>query len=286
MPAASQLTDPSTTHGEGPVWDPAGGRLCWVDMLTGDVLTLHPDLSVTRHHLGGMCCAFRFRTAGGIVLSTERGFALVDGEFRSIETFPDLWTSANIRMNDGACDPQGRFYCGSMAYDDSPGQGSLFRLNPDRTTEVVLTDVTISNGLAWSPDGGTVYFVDTPTQRIDAFDFDPATGAFSNRRPVIEIETADGCPDGIAVDVAGNIWVATWTGRSVRCYTAAGALQDVVSVPAVRVTACAFGGDDLRTLYITTSRLGLAPGESDPLGGALFAIECGLPGIPVAAFCG
>jgi sugar lactone lactonase YvrE len=285
MSTAEQITDPCAGHGEGPVWDSHSQRVSWVDMFAGEILTLDSSGEVTRRRVGSFCASFQFRTLGGLVVATERGFALVGTEAGAPEPVCEIWDDPRVRMNDGGCDPQGRFYCGSMS-SGRRGHGVLYRLDPDRSVHVVLDSVSVSNGLAWSVDGSTVYYVDTPTQQIDAFDFEPDSGRFSGRRRLVAIDAIDGSPDGICVDSEGCIWVATWTGHSIRRYSPDGRLQDVVSLPVTRVTSCAFGGPELTDLFVTTSRLGLASGEEDPHGGALFVLHTGVRGLPTTAFAG
>jgi sugar lactone lactonase YvrE len=149
---AEQLTDPVAYHGEGPVWSPRWGGLRWVDMLAGDILSLGPDGAISRRHVGTVAAAIRPRRSGGAVLGLERGFALEDPA-GAITALDPLWTHDRVRMNEGACDPDGRFYCGSMGYDRTPGAGNLYRLDPDGSIHVAVEGVTISNGLDWSPDG-------------------------------------------------------------------------------------------------------------------------------------
>ncbi|PRX49402.1 sugar lactone lactonase YvrE [Prauserella shujinwangii] len=285
MPAAEQVTDPCAFHGEGPVWDRAAGVVRWVDMLRGDVLAMAPEGgAVPRIHVGDVAACVRPRERGGLVMAVERGFALMaaDGE---ITTLPELWRDPEIRMNDGGCDPRGRFYCGSMAYDAAPGRGALHRLDPDGSTSTVFTGVTISNGLAWSPDGATAYYVDSPTQRVDAFDFDGDTATFTARRTVVEIPAGRGMPDGITVDAEGGLWVALWGGGAVHRYGPEGTLDVVVELPVRQVTACTFGGAALTDLFVTTSRQDVPPGEQ-PGAGALFRFRPGVAGLPAATFAG
>jgi sugar lactone lactonase YvrE len=188
-------------------------------------------------------------------------------------------------MNDGGCDPQGRFYCGTMAYDETPGAGTLYRLDPDLSVHVVLTRVTISNGLQWPADGRHVYYNDTPTGRVDRYDFNPATGTFGDRTNLATLEPDQGAPDGMALDADGGVWVALWGGAAVHRYDATGALTDRIELPARQVTACAFGGPDGTTLFITTSREGLGS-AAEPEAGAVFAAETGVRGAPVYTFAG
>lgn len=283
MTTAVQVTDPSSEHAEGPVWSAAWGGLRWVDMLAGDLLALGADGTVTRRHLGPVLAALRPRAGGGMVVALERQFALVAGD-GSVRGLGDLWADRRVRMNDGGCDPDGRFYCGSMAYAETPGQGRLYRLDPDGSVAVVLDGVTISNGLAWSPDGATAYYVDSPTQRIDAFDYDPERG-LSGRRPVVELDPAAGTPDGLTVDADGHLWVALHGGGGVNRYRPDGRLDGRVDVPVSHVTACTFGGGGLDQLYITTSRL-VAGATAEPAAGAVFRADVGVSGLPAATFAG
>lgn len=267
-----QVTDALAHHGESPVWD--GVRLLWVDMLRGEVLALRPDHGVVeRAHVGDIAACVVPRTNGGWAIATERGFTLLDGP---VERLPEIWSDPNVRMNDGGCDPQGRFYCGSMAYDAAPGRGALYRLDADRSVHVVLKDVTISNGLGWSPDGTQVYYVDSPTHRIDVFDFDGETGTLSARRTLVSIPQEAGMPDGLTVDGEGGVWVALWDGGALHRYSSSGVLDAVVELPVSRPTSCAFGGGDLADLYITTSAMDVDQAAA----GALFRVRPGVTGLP------
>lgn len=283
MVQASQVTEPLAYHGEGPVWIDAWG-LVYVDMLAGDLMRMDPASGkVERHHVGSVAAVVRPRVNGGAVVAVERGFALIDpgAAPEDARYLGDVWTDDSVRMNEGGCDPDGRFYAGSMAYDKREGAGSVYRLDPDGTWRTVLTGVTISNGFGFSPDGGTAYYIDTPTGRIDAFTYDSDAG-LTDRRPLIDV---DGHPDGLTVDSEGCVWVALFGGSAVLRYRPDGTLDDRVEVPASQVTACTLGGPGLRTLYITTSREGQEPGV-EPLAGAVFAAEVGVPGRPPLPFAG
>jgi sugar lactone lactonase YvrE len=164
------------------------------------------------------------------------------------------------------------------------GAAALFRLDPDESIHVVLTGVTVSNGLAWSPDGSTVYYVDSPTQRIDAFDFDAATAAFENQRTVVEVDAQLGSPDGLTVDAEGGLWLALWDGAAVHRYAPDGRLGGVIELPTSRVTACTFGGPALDQLFITTSALGLDGREE--MAAAVFRAEPGVAGLPAGYYRG
>ena len=280
---AEQVTGPVAYHGEGPVWSERWGGLRWVDMLAGDILYLAADGAIDRRHVGTVAAVLRPRRQGGAVIGVERGFALEDAD-GTLEYLGELWSDTHVRMNEGGCDPDGRFYCGSMAYDQRPGAGALYRLDPDGSVHVVLENVTISNGLEWSPDGSRAYYTDTPTQRIDVFDYDGDSG-LTGRRPFAEVPAEAGGPDGLTVDEEGGVWVALYGGGAVRRYTPEGVLDEVIEVPAKQVTACTFGGSDLDQLFITTSREGLGDGD-DPLAGSLFRSAVGVTGLRVREFAG
>jgi sugar lactone lactonase YvrE len=258
------------------VWSERWGGLRWVDMLAGDVLQLAEDGSVSRRHVGTVAAALRPRRGGGAVIAVERGFVLEEPD-GTLTPLGDLWRGDDVRMNDGGCDPHGRFLCGSMAYDHRPGGAALYRLDPDGSVTVVLERVTISNGIDWSPDGTTAYHVDTPTREIAAFD-----AHFGERRTFAAV---DGLPDGLTVDSEGGVWVAIYDGGCVRRYDAGGNLDAEVALPVPHVTACTFGGEDLERLFITTTREGLADGEH-PQAGSLFAADVGVRGLPVREFAG
>jgi sugar lactone lactonase YvrE len=279
---AEQITDPVAYHAEGPVWSARWGGLRWLDMLAGDVLSLAADGSINRRHVANVVAVVRPRRRGGAVIGVERGFALENSD-GTITPLGEVWTDSHIRMNEGGCDPDGRFYCGSMAYDQRPGAGALYRLDPEGSVHAVLEDVTVSNGLEWSPDGSRAYYNDTATHRIDVFDYDRESG-LTGRRRFAEIPD-EGQPDGLTVDERGGVWVALWNGGVVQRYTPEGALDEVIEVPAKKTTACAFGGPNLDHMFITTSREGLEPG-TDPLAGSLFRAMPGVTGLPVREFAG
>lgn len=278
-----QVTGPVAHHGEGPVWSPSWGGLRWVDMLAGDVLSLDDGGGVQRRNVGSpVAAALRPRRGGGAVIGVERGFALEDPD-GSIEILPEVWSDPVVRMNEGGCDPDGRFYCGSMAYDEAKGAASLYRLDPDLSVTVILEHVTVSNGLEWSPDGSLAYYNDTHTHAIAVFSYDREQG-LANRRCFVEL-AGGRLPDGLTVDSEGGVWTALYDGGAVERYSPDGRLDEIVELPARKVTACTFGGEDLDVLFITTSREGLQPGE-EPEAGSLFAAQPGVRGLPVRDFGG
>ena len=280
---AEQITEPVAYHGEGPVWSERWGGLRWLDMLAGDVLSLTDGGNIRRSHVGNVVAAIRPRKQGGAVIGVERGFALENAD-GTLTHLGELWTDEQVRMNEGGCDPDGRFYCGSMSRDKRPGAGALYRLDADLSVSVVLTNVTISNGLEWSPDGSLAYYNDTATYSVSVFDYDPRAGLI-NRRVFVDLSGESKRPDGLTVDEQGGVWVALSNGSAVRRYTSDGVLDEVIEMPVKKVTACAFGGPQLDQLFITTSREGIEPG-TDPLAGSLFRAFPGVRGFPVREFAG
>lgn len=281
---AERLTDSVANHGEGPVWHPEWGGLKWVDMLAGDVLSLAASGDVSRWRSGDpIVAAIRPRQSGGMVLGVERGFALTSptGE---ITHRPPLWPQGELRMNEGACDPAGNFWCGSMAYDRAAGAASLWRLDPEGNATRMLDDLTISNGLCWSADGSTAWYNDTETYTISVFDWSLEEGLF-NRRVFVDLRDDMVRPDGLTLDAEGGVWIGLSNSSAVRRYDAAGVLSEVIDLPVTKVTACTFGGDNLDQLFITTSREGL-PDDEEPPAGSLFLAVPGVRGLPVRVFEG
>ena len=281
------VVGPGARLAEGPVWDARSGRLAWIDVLSKrilltDIPTGQTELIEVPSHVGSVAP----RAAGGFVAALQDGFWVVgDGPTRRITSVAEA--GPGLRFNDGKCDPAGRFWAGTMAYDETPGAGALYRLDTDGRASLVLDRVTISNGLAWSSDGRTMYYIDSPTRRIDAFSFAPASGEIGDRRTVISIEAEHGVPDGVTIDAEGGLWVALWGGGAVHRYLD-GRLDAVISFPVSQPTSCAFGGADLDELYVTSAREGLSleQREAQPLAGAVFRVRPGVRGIPAAVFAG
>jgi sugar lactone lactonase YvrE len=273
--------------GEGPVWDARSSLLAWVDilskrMLLTDVLTGDTEAIPVPLQVGAVAP----RAAGGFVAALQDGFWVVgDGPPRRIVATADA--RPGLRFNDGKCDPTGRFWAGTMADDQAPGAGALYRLDRDGRATAMLDGVTVSNGLAWSLDGATMYYVDTPTQRIDAFSFAAGSGEISDRRPAVQIPTELGKPDGMTIDERGGLWVALWGGAAVHRYLD-GRLDRVVRLPVSQPTSCAFGGADLDELYVTSAWEGLSSAErlAQPLAGAVFRVRPGVRGLSVAVYDG
>ncbi|MEU4166215.1 SMP-30/gluconolactonase/LRE family protein [Streptomyces sp. NPDC026665] len=290
--------------GEGPTWDVRAGRLIWVDILGSRIHTYDPasgrrTVLATEQHVG----AAKPRAGGGLVVNLRDGVGLYgpDGSGDSGAgpqgaTEPEAAGSAPAggsfrwlhrepvpgrRANDAAVAPDGSLWFGTMRYDEAPGGGTLSRIAPDGTVRPILDDVSVSNGTGWSPDGRRVYYIDSPTRRIDVFDIGDDLLPFG-RRPFATVE--DGFPDGLTVDAEGCVWVALWDGGAVRRYTPDGVLDRVIELPVRRPTACAFGGPELTDLYITTARTGLdAP---HPMSGSLLVVPGAGKGLPQPEFAG
>ena len=279
-PQLSQLPVPLAALGEGPCWDPAEGALYWTDIPAHRVHRLAADGTHTSWDAGQPVGAIVLRAGGGLVLAAKDGFWTLDpatGELALLaHAEPDV---PENRMNDGACDKAGRFFAGTMAEDESPGAGTLYRLGTDHQVTRVLGGVSISNGIGWSLDESRMYYVDSPTLGIDVFDYDAGSGTIGNRR-VFAAVGGGAIPDGLAVDADGCVWVALWGGAAVSRYGPDGRLRQTLEIPADNVTCCAFGGPDLGTLYITTAA---GPGRC---AGALFACRPGPAGLPANPFRG
>lgn len=281
---AEQLTAAVCEHGEGPAYSPRWAGPRWVDMLAGELLELDASGEISRRRVGEVAAVVRARRDGGWLVATQRAIALADGDGLDspLAERPELWSDPGIRANDGGCSPDGAFYLGSMAYDETPGAGTLYRIDPTGAAGPVVEKVTVSNGLGWSPDGTRAYYVDTKTDRIDLFDWSADTG-LTGRRPWTEVP---GWPDGLAVDAEGGVWVATYLTGEVRHYDAGGSLDAVVELPVTHATAVAFTGPGLDELVVTTSRLGISV-DDEPGAGALFVVrEPGVRGLPLHEFGG
>ncbi|MGW8552587.1 SMP-30/gluconolactonase/LRE family protein [Streptomyces tubercidicus] len=278
---AGQFTKPLTHHGEGPVWLDRYG-LAVLDMLAGDVVLIDDSGTETRReHIGEVVAAIRPRHDGGFVAGVERGFCLLDDRFAVTGTAP-CWTAPGVRMNDGDCDPLGRFWCGSMAYDLAPGAGALWRLDPAGGVVKAIAGIGCSNGLAWTRDGTRGYYVDSLTGRVDILELGP-DGEIANRRPFADV-TGEGFPDGIAVDQADGVWLAMFGSGLLLHFDRTGRRDAEIAVPVRQVTACTFAGPDYSQLYITTSRFGLTDPEA--AAGAVFRATPDVGGFAPYAFCG
>lgn len=264
--SAERVGSVSALLGEGPRWDADAGELLWVD-IHGENLHVG-ERSIT---CGAKVCAAAPWTPGTVLVALADALASVgvaDGRVTLLASIPH--GRPGMRCNDGACDAAGRFWIGTMADDLTPGAGALYRYGPDGELQTMIGGVTLSNGLDWDASNRLMYYIDSTTQRVDALDYDLASGTVANRRPFAVVPDADGIPDGLAVDDDGGVWVALYGGGEVRRFSPDGSVSGRVEVPAREVTACCFAGN---RLYVTTA-------------GGLFALDVPFTGPPARPFGG
>ena len=290
MLAAELLYDAKAILGEGPVWDTDKGELMWVDIERGELHFTRPETGTDRKMELGAKVGMAVPTKDGkILVALENGLAFI-GDDGTPEIFADPEAGLpNNRFNDGKCAPDGRLWVGSMDmdYETNENAGSLYRLDADLTLTRCLTEITVSNGMAWAPDGRTMYYIDSPTYTVAAFDYELQNGRISRRRTIIEVPGEHGAPDGMSIDVEGMLWIAHWDGGNVsRWDPGSGRIIEMINLPAPRTTSCAFGGPDLDILYITTARIGLDKRQlaQFPGSGGLFACRVNTRGFEAQKF--
>lgn len=274
---------------EAPYWDVGESVLIWVDILQGFVHTLDPatgrDTSIAVGQPVGAAVPCE---GGGFAVAVRDGLGFLSGE-RTVELVANTQLeSPGTRMNDAKCDPVGRLWAGTMALDGTAGAGSLYRWDPTRGVERILTGCTISNGLGWSPGGDVMYFIDSPTRGVDAFEYDLSSGRLLGRRTFVAVPEEDGIPDGLAVDSAGGVWVALPGGWSVNRYLPDGQLDLVFRLPVSTPTSVAFGGADFGDLFVTSATYGLSEGQlaDEPMAGGILRCRPGVIGLPPTPFAG
>jgi sugar lactone lactonase YvrE len=288
--AAVACTTEQTMLGEGARWDVRRDELLRVDIVAGRVFRDRVDgdgglVPVRTYTVPGTVGAIApIEGDEGWLLAAGRGLVhlLPDGTWRTIaEVAPE-----GTRMNDAACDPEGRLWAGTLADDHHPGGGALYRVERAGAIELILDGLTISNGLGWSPDGGTMYLADSGPRVIHAFAFDAARGTISQGRVLVTISEGEGAPDGLTVDAAGDLWVAVYGGGCVRRYAPDGALRQVLDVPAEQTTCCAFGGPGMDRLYVTTATEGWSDERrrAEPGAGLVYRLDTDATGRPASPF--
>ena len=289
-PAAHPGTTEQTLLGEGARWDARRDELLRVDIVAGrvfrDRVSADGSLELVRSYdvPGTVGAIVPIDGDDGWLLAAGRGFAhlLPDGAIRVLaEVVAD-----DSRMNDGASDPQGRFWAGSLAHDHHDGAGALWRFERDGTVTRMLDGLTIPNGIGWSLDRRTMYFIDSGPRLIRAFDFDDDVGEISNERVLVAVDASVGAPDGLTVDAAGDLWVAVYDGGRVQRYAPDGTLREEYLVPAAQTTSCAFGGPGLHRLYVTTATEDWSDAErlAEPTAGVVYHLDTSATGRPADPF--
>jgi sugar lactone lactonase YvrE len=265
---------------------PEDDCLLWVDIPSGRLhRTYFPSGETVTLDLGAVSAAFP-AVGGGILTAGGSRLALhlpaERGEQWTTRLIAEVPAREAIRFNDAGVDPAGRVWVGSMHTDEAAPVGRLYRLDAPGTLTTVVKGVTVSNGLGWSPDGTRMYYADSPTRKVDVFDYDPATGEAAGRRVFADLSASDGVPDGLTVDADGCVWVAIWGGGVLRRLAPDGRPDAVLQVPVSQPTSCAFGGPGMTDLYVTTASVGLTPADlkAQPLAGRLLRLHPGPVGLP------
>ena len=277
--------------GEGPIWDSDKQVLWWIDVLGGELYAFDPANGSNRtwntgRHIGTVVPW----TETHVLLALRDGIGSLELETGRITVHND--PEANLpanRFNDGKCDPAGRLWAGTMAYDNPTDQGSLYRVDTDFNVTKILGGIGISNGIVWSADQSTMYYIDSMSYKVRTWNFDPESGDISGEQTLLEVEPGFGLPDGMTIDEEGHLWVAFYGGGKVcRVHAQSGAILDTIDLPARNITACAFGDDDLGTLYITSAAQQMSNDElaGAPMSGNLFSCRPGIKGMPAIRFGG
>ncbi len=285
------IVDQKAVLGEGPCWDQDKQQLYWVDILQKQIHIYRPDTDTSRTiQLDRKIGTLSPRTQGGLIIALDNGIATLDLETEEVTYLADPETHLpGNRFNDGKCDPKGRFLAGTMDDNEGKTTGALYLMEPNHQLRQLFDEVGVSNGIGWSPNYDTMYYIDSPTREVVAFDYDLESGQLSNRRVIITISEGEGFPDGMTTDTEGMLWVALWEGESVtRWDPKTGKLLQRIPIPAQNVTACTFGGPELKDLYITTARINTGEDilEKYPNAGGLFRIKTDVVGMPNFAFEG
>ncbi|CAN5777721.1 SMP-30/gluconolactonase/LRE family protein [soil metagenome] len=274
--------------GEGPVWDERTRSLFWVDIYNHRVHQFFPDLDTNRtFEVGDVVGCIALTGSDTLLLGLRHEIARLDMATGEVERLVMIEEDKpKNRVNDGKCDPQGRFWVGTMSRND--GKAALYRYDLDGSLHTMETGLTVSNGLGWSPDGETFYLTDSPKKTIYAYDFEAESGEIRNRRLFAELGEDDSVPDGLTVDTEGHVWTAQWDGSCVIRLDPDGREVLRVPVPVKRPTSCAFGGPDRKQLYITSASVELSEEELEENfhSGDLFRLDTDVTGLPFHPFGG
>ena len=273
------ISDVVSDLGEGPIWSPQTNCVTWTDITQNKYHTADLSTGATQSFSApSMVGAIAFTGGGDYVAATQEGFAHVsiDGKFSPLHTF----LAADMRMNDGKVDPAGRFWAGSLALSFEKNRGSLYVLEKDGSYLSVLDNVTLSNGMGWSPDSNFFYYIDSIPGVLKRFDYESVDGRISNPVDLIAFDTSKGIPDGMSVTADGKIVVALWDGGRVEIYEPSGTKISEIKLGVSRPTSCTFGGADGKVLIVTTASQGIDL-VKEPLAGKILAVtDTGLSGLP------
>lgn len=283
------VIDSKSELGEGAIWNYKTKELIWVN-IKGEILNFfNPSINNNKEMFTGqMIGTVVPAESGNMLVALENGIYMLDPETgtKNFIVDPEKDIPDN-RFNDGKCDPAGRFWAGTMSMVGKKEAGALYRFDPDSTIHKMIDNVTTSNGIVWSLEKDKMYYIDTPTRKVMAYDYNNNTGEISNPEIAVEVPADLGAPDGMTIDADGNLWIALWGGSAVGCWNPeTGELLRTVKVPAKNVTSCAFGDKDLKTLYITTARQGTGEEELKkyPNAGGVFKIRPGVKGVKACFF--
>lgn len=286
---ANLLLDSKSALGEGAFWAAHEKVLYWIDIEGGLLNSYNPaDATNEIFEMGKKIGTVVPVNDSKVIVALEDGAYTYDvngGELTLL--CQPFQGQTGVRFNDGKCDPEGRLWVGTMANDCKSNIAALYKIDGSGKYLKMIENVIISNGIVWTSDKKSMYYIDTPTKKIVQYDYDNASGNISNKKVIIEVPDSIGSPDGMAIDKNNNIWVAMWGGASVRGYNPkTGKMIATIEVPAPNVTSIAFGGDNLDILFITTAQIGLNEESlrKYPLSGSMFSVKPGVVGVPSAYF--
>ena len=275
------FSDYSCELGEGPFWDSKRSRLHWVDIIGKKIISQNLDGSnIHALEVGGNPGCVVLSDDGTMVAGVDNQISSLDGGGNLLKVLADTKEGSGLRFNDGKCDPSGRFWVGSMDRKEKNKLGSLYSWNSIEGLVNREQGVTVSNGMGWSPDNSLFYYIDSPTREVSVYDFDLSTGSINNKRRFISFSEEDGFPDGMTIDNEGRLWIAFWGGSKIMCVNPdSKAIEEVVSFPVSKITSCAFGGEKMDQLFITSAKVQVNE-KDEPMAGKTFVVSLGVKGLP------
>ena len=275
------FSDYSCELGEGPFWDSKRSRLHWVDIIGKKIISQNLDGSnIHALEVDGNPGCVVLSDDGTMVAGVDNQISSLDGGGNLLKVLADTKEGSGLRFNDGKCDPSGRFWVGSMDRKEKNKLGSLYSWNSIEGLVNREQGVTVSNGMGWSPDNSLFYYIDSPTREVSVYDFDLSTGSINNKRRFISFSEEDGFPDGMTIDNEGRLWIAFWGGSKIMCVNPdSKAIEEVVSFPVSKITSCAFGGEKMDKLFITSAKVQVNE-KDEPMAGKTFVVSLGVKGLP------